>query len=198
MSQTIEYQIFFFSDWHCGSGLSGGFGINQLVIRDKNGLPFIPGRTLKVLLRDAAENISTLDPSNQAAWDTFINTVFGTRKGAAEPNFILASCYFSDGQIPVDIKTHLANNADLKQFIFRESSSTAINDNGLAKAHSLRVQETVIPLTITANISNFPVDDDFDDKLSICMKWVKRLGVNRNRGLGRCCFEIVTSGGATT
>ncbi len=197
MSQTIEYQITFFSDWHCGSGLSGGFGIDQLVILDKNGLPFIPGRTLKGLLRDAAENLSDLDQPNQTSWNIFINKVFGTKKGAAEVNYITASCFFSDGQLPADIRNHLSDHKDLKHFIFRESSSTAIDRNGLATEHSLRVKQTVIPLTIMADISSFPGDDDFENKLSSCMKWIKRLGVNRNRGLGRCCFEIVANGGDT-
>lgn len=193
---TIQYQIVFFSDWHCGSGLSGGFGVDQIVIRDKNSLPFIPGRTLKGLLRDAARNLSNLDPSNDSSWQEFINTVFGTKGGAENPGYSPSICYFSDGELPDDIQTELAKQDDLKQFLFRESASTAIADNGIAREHSLRVKETVIPLTIIAEISGFPDNDDFEDKLSTCMKWIKRLGINRNRGQGRCRFAIISTGGA--
>ena len=55
---TIKYEIEFFSNWHCGSGLAAGADVDALVIKDNNGLPYVPGRTLKGLLRDAATNLS--------------------------------------------------------------------------------------------------------------------------------------------
>ena len=50
---TIKYEIEFFSNWHCGSGLAAGADVDALVIKDQEGLPYIPGRTLKGLLREA-------------------------------------------------------------------------------------------------------------------------------------------------
>ena len=55
--KRIDYQIEFFSQWHCGSGLSAGADIDLLVIKDKEGMPFIPGKTLKGLIREAVENL---------------------------------------------------------------------------------------------------------------------------------------------
>ena len=55
--KRIDYQIEFFSQWHCGSGLSAGADIALLVIKDKEGMPFIPGKTLKGLIREAVENL---------------------------------------------------------------------------------------------------------------------------------------------
>ena len=55
---TIKYEIEFFSNWHCGSGLAAGADVDALVIKDNNGLPYVPGRTMKGLLRDAATNLS--------------------------------------------------------------------------------------------------------------------------------------------
>lgn len=196
MGEIKQYKITFFSEWHCGSGLSSGFGVGQIVIRNREGLPFIPGRTLKGLLRDAAESLTDLSRNDKSSWTTFTNTVFGTREGAAEKNYFPSICFFSDGQIDKDIQQYLYNHDELKKFLFRETASTAIDTNGTALKSSLRVKETVIPLVIKAEIINFPdIDDSFNDKLSSCMKWVKRLGVNRNRGLGRCIFEIIPTGG---
>ena len=43
----MKYKVEFYSDWHCGSGLSSGSDIDSLVIKDEDGLPFVPGKTLK-------------------------------------------------------------------------------------------------------------------------------------------------------
>ncbi|MDD2650440.1 MAG: RAMP superfamily CRISPR-associated protein, partial [Candidatus Cloacimonetes bacterium] len=51
------YQVKFLSDWHCGSGLTSGSDVDALVIKDQNNLPIIPGKTIKGLLREAAETI---------------------------------------------------------------------------------------------------------------------------------------------
>ena len=53
----IKYKVIFFTDWHCGSGLAAGADVDALVIKDSDGLPYIPGKTMKGLLREAAEEI---------------------------------------------------------------------------------------------------------------------------------------------
>ena len=55
--QTIQYTITFHSDWHCGSGLAAGADVDALAIKDKDNLPFIPGKTLKGLIRQAVEEL---------------------------------------------------------------------------------------------------------------------------------------------
>ena len=54
---NMDYKIEFFSNWHCGSGLAAGADVDALVIKDKDGLPYVPGRTIKGLLRDAATEL---------------------------------------------------------------------------------------------------------------------------------------------
>ena len=53
----IKYKIEFHTDWHCGSGLAAGADVDALVVKDKNGMPFIPGKTIKGLVREAVEEI---------------------------------------------------------------------------------------------------------------------------------------------
>ena len=55
--KTISYRIKFHSDWHCGSGLVAGADVDALVVKDKDGLPFVPGRTIKGMLREAIDVI---------------------------------------------------------------------------------------------------------------------------------------------
>ncbi len=48
--KDLTIKIEFFSPWHCGSGPSAGADADSLVIKDINGLPFIPGKTIKGLI----------------------------------------------------------------------------------------------------------------------------------------------------
>ena len=58
----ITYTIELFSYWHCGSGLSAGADVDSLVIKDAKGMPFVPGKTIKGLIREAAETLICLAP----------------------------------------------------------------------------------------------------------------------------------------
>ena len=58
--KDLTIKIEFFSPWHCGSGLSAGADADSLVIKDINGLPFIPGKTIKGLIREAVEDYAAL------------------------------------------------------------------------------------------------------------------------------------------
>jgi len=191
----MRYTITFFSYWHCGTGLSGGFGIDQIVIRNRDGLPFIPGKTLKGLLRDAAENLKEIHIQDNVQWEEFITTVFGTREGAAQPGFRSSCCFFSDGIPGDDLQRVLREEPFLVPHLYRTLASTSITDKGLAKKATLRVKEAVIPLTLHAEIKGFPDDGGEKEKIIKCMQWVKRLGVCRNRGMGRCQFVPVAEGG---
>ena len=182
----ITCKIEFFSDWHTGSGLSAGADLDLLVIKDKNGLPFIPGKTLKGLLRDAALTINELQPFN----DDFITEVFGKEaedgKGIpSEPG----NASFSNGELTQTLQENIKNSNSSK-LLFRKISSTAIEKKGQAQEHSLRRMEVTIPLTLFAKI-DLHSENKYEDDLLSCMKLIKRLGSGRNRGLGRCKISVV-------
>ena len=187
----LYYTVQFYSEWHCGSGLTAGADIDALVIRDENGFPFIPGKTLKGLLRDAAEQLRDLGHVD----GDILNTVFGVRpdeEGASgsEPG----KCFFSNAEMSPELRASLAEEGnEWSAYLFRAHSATAVDKNGQAVEHSLRRTETVIPLKLFARIAEVP-DQEAKNLLEACMKFVKRLGVNRNRGLGRCdiapCSEV--------
>ena len=79
------------------------------------------------------------------------------------------------------------NNA--QKFMYQKRSRTAIDVNGIAKEHSLRSVQTVVPCILYASVMNVP--DDLCDILAKSLGLVKRMGVNRNRGLGRCQLSVV-------
>ena len=51
----INYTIKFHTYWHCGSGLAAGGDADLLVVKDKDGVPFVPGKTIKGLVREAVD-----------------------------------------------------------------------------------------------------------------------------------------------
>ncbi len=53
----LELSISFSSRWHFGSG-EGSFLANRLLARDSRGRPFIPGSTLKGVIRESCEKLS--------------------------------------------------------------------------------------------------------------------------------------------
>lgn len=87
----LTYQLQFESPFHCGTGLSSGL-IQRTVAREKEEYLYIPGSTLKGVLRETCEEIALMfglavrDPHDeQAAMDTFkedpaiVELIFGSR-----------------------------------------------------------------------------------------------------------------------
>lgn len=184
-TKDILYKIQFFSDWHCGSGLAAGAEVDALVIKDKNGLPFVPGKTIKGLIREAYESISYFRNANN---ETDIITLFGENQGPESTTQGIV--FFSNAELPESIAQQIIATEGLKQYMFRNIASTAIDPNGIAKDHSLRHIQTVIACELHGTIQNIP--QDTIPLMSDALKYIKRLGLNRNRGLGRCQFSIVS------
>lgn len=195
--QKLIYSIDFTSYWHTGSGLSSGVGAKALVIKDDHDLPFIPGRTLKGMIRDAAENLHELDPTRIPA--SFIATVFGRSDddrgngpGKSAAAYQDNGCFFGNASLSQFLHQNIASRE--KAFLYANIASTAIDDEGQALDHTLRQMEVTIPLTLYAYIDHFPDDKLALERLESCLKWIKRIGYNRNRGLGRCQFSLINQG----
>ena len=59
-------KLTFESDWHIGSGAGIPGNVARQVLRGAGGLPYVPGKTLTGILRDAAEWIAdTRDAAGQ-------------------------------------------------------------------------------------------------------------------------------------
>ena len=115
--------------------------------------------------------------------------IFGKRSETAEIPQI-GKAFFSNAEFPATDYDAIIN-ANAQNYLFEAVASTAIGDNGIAVNHSLRKTQVTLPCTLEGQILNIPEEDDktkklFEDSLS----FIKRIGENRNRGLGRCKFTI--------
>lgn len=188
---NIKYTIEFFNEWHCGSGLSAGADVDALVIKDRNELPYIPGKTIKGLVRQALEEI--IDFKGNVSLKDEINLCFGKERqilvesdnqSNAEPR---GTIFFTNATLSKSLSESIIST-DTKEFLYSSLASTSINKNGVAEKNSLRKIQTTIPCVLHGEILG--VSDILMLDLQDALAYIKRLGVSRNRGLGRCKFTI--------
>jgi len=186
----LTYQIEFFTFWHTGSGLSGSTYADQLVKKTENGFPVIPGKTIKGLLREGAETIHSLN--SELVTENFIKDVFGEEPNKEqidkEDGSLESKCFFSNIELSQYLQEKVSEKSS-KEFLYQVISSTKIDATGSATEGSLRQLEVTIPLTLYGVIESFPME--YIDQLKHCMDFVKRIGLNRNRGLGNCQISIL-------
>ena len=183
---NIKYNIEFFTDWHCGSGLAAGADVDALVVKDNDGLPFVPGKTVKGLVREAVEEIrqlqkKSIDDLHQAFG------FFDSNKGTiGKDSKEKGSMFFTNAELSQEEHDAIVANGAAR-FMYRTIASTAIESDGIAKQHSLRKIQTVVPCKVYGRILNVP--NSLDDEIIMTTKFIKRLGQNRNRGFGRCIIS---------
>ena len=181
MTKTINITIRFFSQWHCGSGTSAGADVDELVVKDKNGMPYIPGKTLKGLIREATEDYVSFSSQSEAL-GTLLAETFGKELGET-PEQTAGCAHFGNAELEgTEYEAIVENHA--QQYMYDKITTTAIDDDGIAKDHSLRSMEVVLPCTLYASITGVP--ENLADILSESFGMIKRMGQKRNRGLGRC------------
>ncbi len=180
----IKYSIQFHSLWHSGSGESRGADLDSTVLRDNGGFPFIPGKTIKGIIKDAMLDSKGIDQP-----DEDIIQLFGKEAGRdnENPHGFTGKCHFTDAHMSVGLKSKIGEN-ELMENLFEKVASISINNDGTARDHSLRTMEVAVPMTLYGEILDVP--DNAGMLFNDAVKMVKRLGVGRNRGYGCCTLKI--------
>ncbi|MCF6173236.1 MAG: RAMP superfamily CRISPR-associated protein [Campylobacteraceae bacterium] len=178
----LKYKLEFYDYWHHSSGLSGGAALDSYVVKDSDGLPYVAGKTIKGLVREMAEIVGEC---------AFINRCFGgssddkDRCYDKEQKNKEGICHFTNADIKDDEKDEIVSNS-LQSYLYDVIASTKIED-GIAVDDSLREIEVVKPISLYGEILD--VEEKDMENLKNALKMVKRLGLNRTRGLGRCEFK---------
>jgi len=163
----LKYSLTFYDYWHLSSGLSAGAKLDSSVVKDENRLPYASGKTIKGLVREMLEALR------------------------GEENLeMLHNCYFSNATLEEKTKKEIVSNK-LQDNLYDVIASTKIDSEGIAVDDSLREIEVVIPLTLYGEVRD--VEDTFTEYLTKSFQLIKRMGLNRNRGLGRCEFHVEES-----
>ncbi len=182
---NIKYTIEFYSQWHCGSGLSAGADVDALVVKDKDYMPYVPGKTIKGLVREAVENLLQFTETTEAKAKLIV-------KAFGEEGKTTGCAHFGNAKLDEKERNAIVS-ANAAQFLYNKVTTTAISDEGTAQEHSLRSIETVVPCTLYGEITGVP--EELTDDIVRCLGLIKRLGHKRTRGLGRCDIQPTKKGG---
>jgi CRISPR/Cas system CSM-associated protein Csm3 (group 7 of RAMP superfamily) len=180
---TLNYTVTFLSDWHAGSGLAAGAETDAEVIKDGRGLPYLPGKTIKGLLKHACQDIANLQPQKIA--QEAIDRIFGNFDEEAKKSQA-GTAFFTNANLADDESDEIVTN-NLQRFLYRNIASTQISDKGTAQVGSLRTMEICIPLSLQGRIE---LEESNKAIMELAIKWVRHIGANRNRGLGRCKITL--------
>lgn len=196
--------------WHAGSGTGSGQHLDALCLRDRDGLPFLPGRQLKGLLRHAVRRAEAwgwyrdLSPADM----TLEALLFGSN--SQEDNRYQTE----PGLLQVDnaclaTTEHdwlaLPEQALEREQLFAELFSTALNDDGTARDHSLRGLEVCLPVSLSATLTldatalnparrtaqhNWLAQTDPWQALRLALPLIDAIGAHRSRGLGEARLTL--------
>lgn len=180
MPKTIK--LTFHSYWHCGSGLGAGAKADALVVKDADGLPFVPGKTIKGLVREAVATLVDIGVVSEAELKANFG-IEGTAK-AQDVATLQGTAFFSDATLPE--RKAIVKEKGLAENLYSLMASTCIDADGVARDHTLRSVEVVVPCEVKGYISG--LSDTMASHMKTALGLVRRLGVGRNRGLGRCTF----------
>ena len=195
-SQTLKIDVRGY--WHAGTGRGGGAVMDAVVYRDPSGLPVLPGRHIKGLLRDALERAEGWN------WDGYAGLadhLFGQRSERIAPGVVPdPGCLrVSDGCIDRSLAHYLGSPSGKQKHLvsrlFRSLHSTAVDhETGSARDHSLRGIEVTIPLQLYARIEVIAGADlrspDWRERLCDVLPLIDAVGAHRTRGLGRAVLSM--------
>lgn len=182
--RTLEIRLL--DTWHVGTGQGRGSHLDAIVARDVDGLPYVPGRMLRGLLRDA---VDALEQWGHVSAGT-ARRIFGSESQDASS---ASGCIgVSDALLPEAERELLGHpqQGALRAGLFLSSYQTAIElASGTADAGSLRGVELVVPLTLHAQIElTGQAASTAWDTLTQALPLVRAIGAMKTRGHGRAAL----------
>lgn len=178
--EILEFNILSYWQVRSGAGDMGTFDARP--VRDAQGMPVIPGRQVKGLCRQAVYDAAKLF---KAEYEGVLPILFGgTTSAKGEP--IAGVLRFDDARLPEAHYQAIAGKPNLIAGLFVTRRNTAMTKDGVARPHSLRFEEMVVPLTLEANVEALAeAPSDWKEKLTKALPLLNAVGSDRTRGLGR-------------
>lgn len=212
----VSYKLTFTTPFHCGTGLRVGL-IDRTITRDRNGYLYVPGSTIKGVLREQCERLARLyedfedmrelidSPHNGeiALWSltrpiTIITRIFGS-------HHVPGQLFFDD-----------AHQQDKKQYDSGEKEGKgkykSLQTDLYTQVRLDRLTRTAVPgglytselgvkdITFTGNISGWlecsRIENLADGPtyslllLLAGLQMVEQLGGNKSTGKGQCCCTV--------
>jgi CRISPR/Cas system CSM-associated protein Csm3 (group 7 of RAMP superfamily) len=173
------------SDMCCGTGVGDGAEIDTMTAFDDVGLPIIPAKRLKGLLREQGEFIVKYGKHkkrNVIKLFGDLNDKHGLIRvsNAVIENYDEIRSELTSAEYPPD---------EVSAIFTAYRTQTCINNDGVAYDHSLRVTQTIKKGTIF--FADIDVDSNcYTELLTDCVKALRHIGLNKTRGFGEVECDI--------
>lgn len=214
LPREFTVRLKFLSDWHVGSGAGRPGDIDRLLVRDVDGLPYVPAKTLRGIWRDACERLALgLDDGKPGEWCRFVDYIFGSQPalGQRDPT----GRHHDPEEVPVEsallvrparmegtLRQALLSNPALRSALSFVKPGVAIDpQSGTAREDFLRFEEmgrvgTLLEARCVLNVPD-GVGEAASALLVAGLALVERLGGKRRRGAGRCAISLADGGALT-
>ena len=200
---SFDVRVALSTDWHVGVGQGLVGVVDATVRRDRDGLPFVPAKTLTGVWRDACEQVAgwLCGPPEQAGpWWAWVDWLFGSqpavtgdRVWATRGAPIPAALHVSPAYFPAAVSAAVGRRPALAAAAVVLRPGVAMDDEtGVARDSTLRVEERARPAVLHARVQigadggGGDVPQAAELLLRAGAAAVDSLGGRRNRGAGRC------------
>lgn len=204
----MKLSIVFESDWHAGTGAGQPSGVDRMIARDVDSLPYVHQKHLTGVLRDSAERVAkALDAGPVGPWNDWKTWLFGstpTEEAPGDDEFseagrpplsdtpTAASLRVGPARFPKDVRDAFVDKPRLVRALTLIRPGVKL-EPGLRTAvdkHLRFVEMGRAGLELEAHV-------DVDDlpgparALLVCAAAdLRRMGGKRRRGAGRCMVTI--------
>lgn len=216
LPEQFKVRLTMLSDWHVGSGTGRPGHIDRLILRDADGLPFVPAKTLHGMWRDACELLCRgLDDGQIGKWSRLVDHIFGSQPsleslgtvGPGAPLFappLPASFRVRPAYLVPSLREVLvrADRRIIDALTFIKPGVRIDMRSGSAMTEHLRFEEMARIYTPLEADCFLSVPESMREAVSALLiasaRLVERLGGKRRRGAGRCQLDIVVNGRPTS
>lgn len=221
-NQSRVLTVLLLDTWHVGTGRGVGHHLDAVIDLDIDGLPCVPGRMLRGLIRDACECLEAWGHASGLTGAPRVAALFGGLSERSDapcpqvsspghlgvsaarlPSALREAIRASDKEILAEEKQsqkHAEGSSTLAMALRMTSFQTALDARtGCAKPESLRGIELAVPMALEATIELWPADQVQADGawrlLGAALPLVLSLGAHKTRGHGRTrlCWATASS-----
>ena len=206
MKPLGKISLQFHSWWRTTSGHASGDQLDDVIQRSSDGLPWLPGRTIKGLLRDAAFQLAEFGRHDyrdvQRLFGTKVTDVLATHLHV-EARYLTedSTLRFDSLEMAcpwVNWSRSIESDRDaeaIKSALFDTRAMTAIDAVGVAQTGSLRKVEVAAPVALSGDVWAVGESQNAIAIIGDAAKFVKSLGAGRNRGFGRAQMIFLPNSG---
>lgn len=186
MNKTVDFSVKLLSDMCCGNGQGNGSDVDICCCFDRFGLPEIPAKRFKGLLREKAFFLA----ENNFCSSEDVKSLFGGENGRSS-RIRVNNLRIKDADELAKVSGEY-NSREISDVYSEKRYQTAVDKNGVTKTGSLRIIETVrkgVEFEGKIYVTDFA---DIDEKIiSASLKLLRNIGLSKNRGLGEISCENI-------